>query len=468
MKIIILGIILVIFQGCMSSIAKKHMPTLELKEEKQIKNTTKYDDVLRCMDTLYSKTLEFEDGISSKDRIRVYVDKIENETADQEKIPNNIKTMLITSLSKLGNHLEILPDDPQTGKYYILKPAITEFDMLQSSGAGVNIGGSGGKGRGETDADSGGGYREKIMNMAIDFNVISVSGDLKRYEPYVSTSFNMKIINVKDSNDFSITIYGNGFGMNSNISKSQGIHAAIRLLVEVSLAELFGELDTIPYWKCIGGSVDRQYEDRIDYKYDLMKRTANMEQVVNYLKKWGLLPMDVNNQDYAKIENAIIKYKEMHNIHPINSDLSKEIWKSWLTTIPVIKDDTTDTKDLFKKYSFIEDIKVYSDALSKKKEHSSENYFEQIKKLDSVYRLYTKAKLSNTNTKLHIASYVDKNSRLSVANDNLSSVYGALVKKGINRRDIIKKSLKTKETCMSLNNDICQFKNSYILFNINN
>lgn len=467
MKIILLGIILVMFQGCMSSIAKNNMPKLELKEEKQTKNITKYDDVLRCMDTLYSKTLEFKAGITSDDRTRIYVDQIENETADQEKIPNNIKTMLITSLGKLGNHLELLPDDPGgAGEYYILKPAITEFDMIQSSGAGVNFGASGGKGRGETDADTGGGYREKIMNMAMDFNVISVNGTNKKYEPYVSTSFNMKIINLRDSNDFSITIYGNGFGMNSNISKSQGIHAAIRLLVEVSLAELFGELDTIPYWKCIGGSINRQYEDRVNYKYDLMEQTADMKQVVNYLKKWKLLPADVNNQDYAKIHNAIIKYKEMHNIYPADHDLSREVWKSLLTTIPIIKDDTTDTKDLFNKYSSIEDIKIYSQALSNKLSYQEENYFEQIKKLDSVYRLYKTKQISSPDAKLYISSTVSRNIDIANANSNLLMIYQKLIKKGLHRRDMIRKSSKNSIICDDENQIECNFLNSYILFEI--
>ena len=300
-----------LFNGCASEIAKKNIPKVNLLEKEQVKNKTKHDDTLRCMDTLYKIA---DDGTDS---IKIFVSEIQNETADKAKLPTNFKTMLITSLNKLGSNVLLV--NSREDADFVINAAITEFDFLSAEGSGVYFGASGGKGKGETDGDGRGGYKQEIQTMAIDFNLINKTEDVETYEPYVSTSYKMELIKIEDSNDWGISIYGNGFGMNANVAKAQGIHSAIRLLIEISLSELFGELNILPYWECRGGKYDREFEDRLDYYYTKFK--DYLPQVIaQSLVSHGILAKD------GDLENAIIEYKTLNNINPINSEITWELF----------------------------------------------------------------------------------------------------------------------------------------------
>ena len=454
-KYISFCLIVLLLQGCMSSVAKKNIPQLELKKEKQVKNITKHNDTLRCMDNLYEK---LQEDINSENKTIIYVDGVKNETANKEKIPDSIETMLITSLNKLGNHIVITTNSEETGAYH-LKPAITEFDYLQGSGASLNMGFSVGKGGGETDTDSSGGYREKIFNMAIDFNVINGTS----YEPYVSTSYKMKIIDVKDSNDFAISIYGNGFGMSANISKSQGIHEAIRFLIEISLAELFGELDLIPYWKCSGGKKDIEFEDRMRFKYRHYQRTGELEGIIKFfLKKWNILDTSDN------LEESILKYKKMNNVFPIDEEITLELFSSLLTTIPILsKDNTRQSIDLFRKYVNLNDIKLFSNALNGNSSFHEEDQFEQNKKLDSIYRLFQKEIIKDSEKRLLIDYVVSQNKSFNEAEKDSSYLIDQLIRRGISKKKIIKKIKRSSINCNTSNNKReCNFNNNYANFQI--
>ncbi len=447
---IIFLIITILFSGCTSEIAKKSIPKVNLPEKEQVKNITKYSDTLRCMDTLYKIS---DDG---SEPIRVYINNIQNETANKAKLPSNFKTMLITAFNKLGSSIVVVNN--REDAYFIVNAAITEFDFSSSEGAGVYFGGSGGKGKGETDGDGRGGYKREIQTMAIDFNLINKTESIEKYEPYVSTSYKMELIKIEDSNDWGISIYGNGFGMNANITKAQGIHAGIRLLLQISLTELFGELNILPYWECRGGRYDREFEDRLDYYYK--KNKAYLPQIIApSLIQRGLL--EVNGD----LENAIIKYKTINNINPINSKITRELFFKLFTTVPT-KDHTNEGKrlDLFSKYTSVDDIKIYAKALNKEQELKKETYFEQRKKIDSLYRLFKKEERLNPNINLYITSIVPKEENINNSKKNLKLLSAKLMQKGILRKQIRELSKKSIIKCQYDNK--CKFNNNYLKFEI--
>jgi len=78
------------------------------------------------------------------------------------------------------------------------------------------------------------------------------------YIPLKSTSNRVMIEKRSSANEFAFSIFGSGFGFNNAITKSQGIHASITALVELSVAEVLGKLGEFPYWLLLkGGKVDR-------------------------------------------------------------------------------------------------------------------------------------------------------------------------------------------------------------------
>lgn len=444
----------VFLSGCASEMAKQNIPKIDLPEREQSKNVTKHSDTLRCMDTLYKIA---DDGTGP---ILIFINNIQNETANKAKLPSNFKTMLITAFNKLGS--SVLVVNNKEDAHFVVNAAITEFDFSSAEGAGVYFGASGGKGKGATDGDGRGGYKREIQTMAIDFNLINKTESIEKYEPYVSTSYKMELIKIEDSNDWGISIYGNGFGMNANVTKAQGIHSAIRLLLEISLTELFGELNILPYWECRGGKYDREFEDRLDYYYT--KYQNYLPQVIAQpLIQRGVLKKNGN------LEDAILKYKTIHNINPINSDITRELFFKLFTTIPNKNHSKQGkTLDLFNKYSSVDDIKIYTEALKKKQELKKETYFEQKKKLDSLYRLFKKEEVSNPNINLYITSIVPRENNIINAKNNLKLLSNKLIKKGILRNQIRELSKKSNIKCGNNNNinNQCKFNHSYLRFEI--
>ncbi len=58
----------------------------------------------------------------------------------------------------------------------------------------------------------------------------------------------------ENNTSLNLVIEGNGLGVKSGFAKKDGIHAALRLLVEVSVLELVGRYCDVPYWRCIDGA----------------------------------------------------------------------------------------------------------------------------------------------------------------------------------------------------------------------
>ena len=136
--------------------------------------------------------------------------------------------------------------------FYIVTGAITEYDVLESSSAGANLSLHVGKGRGEADGNADGSDDNQVAKITLDFNILD--GLTRRFVSKVRTSNSIKVIKQSASKEFGFSILGSGFGLSASVSKEQGKHAAIRLLVDLSMIELIGKLKKKPYWLCVPGA----------------------------------------------------------------------------------------------------------------------------------------------------------------------------------------------------------------------
>jgi hypothetical protein len=196
--------------------------------------------------------------------VKVQTLAINNATAG-EGVPKDLAQLVSTALGKIQGPIKLIPYDPtyqftekELGKTLdrtlpdlLVKGAITEFDKdilekkfeaevdyelpngRSSIGASHDRGSSGGQ-------------------VAIDMQVVAYQ--TQQIIQGVQTSNKICIMKGENNTSLNLVVEGNGLGVKSGIAKKDGIHAALRLLVEISVLELVGKYCDVPYWRCIEGA----------------------------------------------------------------------------------------------------------------------------------------------------------------------------------------------------------------------
>ena len=97
-----------------------------------------------------------------------------------------------------------------------------------------------------------------LARITLDFNMLNfqtMSGI-----PRISTVNSIEVQKVAGKKELGISIFAQAFGRQGKIKKVQGRHAAIRLLVELSMIQIVGKQLILPYWNLFG---DDALPDRV-------------------------------------------------------------------------------------------------------------------------------------------------------------------------------------------------------------
>lgn len=89
-----------------------------------------------------------------------------------------------------------------------------------------------------------------LARITLDFNLLnfqSMAGIAK-----MSTVNTIEVQKAMAGEEFGISIFAQAFGRRGQIKKVQGRHAAIRLLVELSMIQIIGRQLILPYWNLLG------------------------------------------------------------------------------------------------------------------------------------------------------------------------------------------------------------------------
>ena len=227
--------------------------TVSQPKTKPIKNLTSFSESLRCMDDLF---LAF--GVRD---VVVTSQGIPDATGE---ISTGTKDMLISAVSRMSvrSNAFIFVDFDQTQydvnalqnlvgftndfvvpNYYI-RGAITQLDeqvISESASGGVSL----------PFADAGGSKDQVISLVSVDLNM----GDLltRQILPYASSNNSIAVRRSGTSVDAGGTIQNIELGLSFNVSmnQSEGMHQAIRTLVDLSAVEVLGKLTQVPYWRCL-------------------------------------------------------------------------------------------------------------------------------------------------------------------------------------------------------------------------
>jgi peptidoglycan hydrolase-like protein with peptidoglycan-binding domain len=125
---------------------------------------------------------------------------------------------------------------------YYIRGAITQLDsgvIAESVGGGLGI----------EQADIGASADQVMSVVSVDLNVGNVLN--RRMLPGVTANNSIVVRRSGQAIDAGATISELGANFNLSFNQSEGMHSAVRSLMELSTIELAGKLLQVPYWRCL-------------------------------------------------------------------------------------------------------------------------------------------------------------------------------------------------------------------------
>ena len=267
-------------------------------------------------------------------QVRVQTKAINNATAG-EGVPKDIVQIVSTALGKIQGPVKLIPYDPtyvftekELGKTLdrtlpdlLVTGAITEFDkdMLEKKfevETDLTLPNGRSSGGGNFDKNSSGGQ------VALDLQVIAYQ--TQQIIGGVQTSNRIYVMKSEKNAGLNLLVEGNGLGVKSGFAKKDGIHAALRLLVEISVLELIGKYCDVPYWRCIDGApADQRVVDAYRRGLD------DDPNAVARLKLFAFCHgenIDLQNTELSEAEKAIVVKLKTKYAATTDLDLITQLW----------------------------------------------------------------------------------------------------------------------------------------------
>jgi len=247
-------------------------PQVDLPESKPYAKTTSYTQALNKLGMM----TEIYGAPAFKIQSNPIGDNTGSSGSTGAEIPRDITEMMKSALNSIGGKVIYIPYDPSfiqnqvvTGYSnfhnkvipdVVLTGGITEFDRgleARSSNTDASLGY-------EFDGMPDNftlpskamelrysqGAKSGLSRITLDFNMLdfqSMTGI-----PKMNTTNSMEVTKALNEQELGVSIFGQSFGGKGNVKKVQGRHAAVRLLVELSMIQLVGKHLRLPYWRLLG------------------------------------------------------------------------------------------------------------------------------------------------------------------------------------------------------------------------
>lgn len=352
-----LGELLLIFIA-VSVAACSHDPRnvdVDLPESRPESQTTSYTQALNDLGIMTE--------IYATDALRIQSNPIMDNTGASastgSEIPRDVTEMIKTSLNSIGGRVVFIPYDPafiqnqMVTKYssfsnkvipnVILSGGITQFDrglvtkgentdanieaeikgipdFLPSKNVGMRFG---------DEAKSG------LASITLDFNLLDF--ETMAGVPKMNAVNTMKVHKAVAGKELSLSLIGQTFGMKGTVKKVQGRHAAVRLLVELSMIQIAGKYLALPYWRLVGQDAvpDKVVLDAVrGYYYSLSEQN-----VVAVAQQWLYLH-GFNVPQTGQLELAT--KQALRSVYPQYADtegkISPEAFEAVWITIPITQE----------------------------------------------------------------------------------------------------------------------------------
>ena len=239
---------LLLLAGCA---APQDAPVISRPKALPVRNFTSFSTSLQCMDNLLAQFGVRDIVITSAG--------LPDATGE---ISTGTKDMLISAISAMSvrsgafrfvdfdqqqvdvhslQNLVGFTDDFRVPNYYI-RGAITQLDegVIADSG-GASIAGSA--------FSLGFNADQTVSVVSLDMNI----GNLvtRQIQPGMSSHNSISVTRTSKAGDAGGRISSYGLFFNISLNRAEGMHAAVRSLVELSTIEVLGKLAEVPYWRCL-------------------------------------------------------------------------------------------------------------------------------------------------------------------------------------------------------------------------
>ena len=279
------------------------------------KTITNFSASLRCMDSLFVRY-----GIKG---LAVGSQDIPDET---EVVLAGAKDMLISSLSTmsikskavkfvaLGQDLEDVTrfHSLHKGKNFkspdfFLRGAITQVDrgVIENQI-------SGGLALPRTFSLSA--SKDRIASIiALDMNMGLVTN--LQILPGINSSNSIAVVRKGKGADLSGTIKNLGAVFQVNFTESEGLHHAVRTLIELGAIEIMGKLTQVPYWECLDIETTSSFvQTQIEDWYKSLSREELVKFIQAKLSALDLYEGAVDGQETAQLKSVIALYKSRQGL----------------------------------------------------------------------------------------------------------------------------------------------------------
>jgi len=196
-----------------------------------------------------------------------------------------------------------------TPTYYV-RGAITTFDENVTNdtiGGGLQVGGTGAG----VNAD------QTSSVVGVDMNVGEVKTGL--IVPGVASSNRIAVTRRGIGGDasFDVEIGGELVGgfLQAARSRSEGMHTAVRTLIELNAIESLGKLTRVPYWRCLG--IDQAGPEAMraaDRYYKGMREPERIEFTQRSLAGLGVYSGPIDGEMSAGLRDAVGEYQARNNL----------------------------------------------------------------------------------------------------------------------------------------------------------
>lgn len=236
-----------------------------------VKTITSFSQALRCMDELF---LGF-----GKQGIVITSAGIPDETG---KVKTGTKEMVITAIAKmtvksnafefidfhsqgddLGNMFNAMGDKNRKMPDYYVRGSITQMDdnaVRKNKGVGFSL----------PFLDFGYSKDESFDLISMDMSVGEAAS--RKILPATSTSNTMVITKGGKSGEGGGKLGKLGLSFNVDLSRSEGLGASTRTLLELGLIETLGKFTQVPYWRCLDTDLTNPLiRDQARENYEMLK-----------------------------------------------------------------------------------------------------------------------------------------------------------------------------------------------------
>ena len=316
-KLILLAGLTGLVSGCFT--APEEVPIKARPDASPVRTITSFSASLRCMDRLFQQygvtnRLITSDGIpDATGEVSAGTKEMLISAISQTSVASNAFNFVdfetdsnITTLASFVSDTNaglIVPNNFQVPQHY-LRGAITQLDsgvIAETASAAIGI----------PQADIGVSTDQVASVVSVDVNI----GDVftRQMIPGVSASNSIVVRRSGKSADAGATIDKLGLNFNLSFNRSEGMHAAVRTLIELSTIEALGKLTQVPYWRCL--EIDQTNPEVEQQARDWFRQMDPKEQVIfvqRALKGMGRYHGPLDGQLNADIKEAIGRYQSEH------------------------------------------------------------------------------------------------------------------------------------------------------------